>query len=95
MLGADLERETAARKERDQSASVPFPQDDLCQPRVQPRERVALLAQVIVSVVDRAHARVGVMKIAAKRLPITTEQDRSPPTSIRTKSRLLADIVAS
>jgi len=34
-------------------------------------------------------------QIAAKRLPITTEQERSPPTSIRTKSPFLADVAAS
>jgi len=65
------------------------------QPRVQPRERVAFLAQVIVSVVDRSHARVDVTKIAAKRLPITTEQDRSPPISILIKPPFLAGFVAS
>ena len=74
---------------------VPFSRDDIRQPRVQPRERVALLAQVIVSVVNCAHARVGVMKIAAKRLPITTEQDRSPSISILIKPPFLAGFVVS
>ncbi|HEY9156876.1 hypothetical protein, partial [Candidatus Binatus sp.] len=35
------------------------------------------------------------VQIAAKRLPITTEQDRSPSTSIPTKSPFLAGFVAS
>jgi hypothetical protein len=34
-------------------------------------------------------------QIAAKRLPITTELDRSPPTSIPTKSLFLAGFVVS
>jgi hypothetical protein len=57
---------------------VPFSRDDIRQLRVQPRERVAFLAQVIVSVVDRAHARVGVMKIDCQ---TTANHDRTGPTS--------------
>ena len=36
--------------------------DDLCESRVPPRQRSPLLVQVIVSVVDRSHARVGVIR---------------------------------
>ncbi len=68
MLGADLVREMVARKERGESASVPFSRGDLRQPRVQPRERVALLAQVIVTVVNGADARGGLIYIE-NRLP--------------------------
>ena len=57
MLGADLVQEMVARKERGESASVPFSRDDIPHPRVQPRERAALLAQVIVSGVNCAVAR--------------------------------------
>jgi hypothetical protein len=55
-----------------------FSRDDIRQPRVQPRERVALLAQVIVSVVNGADAGGGLIYIE-NRCQTTANHDRTGP----------------
>jgi hypothetical protein len=55
-----------------------FSRDDIRQPRVQPRERVALLAHVIVSVANGADAGGGLIYVE-NRCQTTADHDRTGP----------------